>query len=743
MRKQIMKILVFLIMCLCFKYIATIRVNNGGYEDLYIVIQDNNEDSEFLLKRIQKIFTDSSKLLFTATKNYLYFKKIKVIVPKTWQHKEKYKKARIPSHIEQEIIIDNAKQSETGQPRVKGVIACGTGGSYMYLHSEKFILKTEYTSWGWHDNVIVHEFGHLRYGLYDEYPISKDSSQFYQYEGEWKPTRCSEEIQGKIGIGDYCEKSEACDYKNTRKKLNDTCNFCPYRTQKVEASLMGYQWIEALSKFCERDDITTSRHVRHNRFGKNYHNKRCSSQSAWEIMSNHQDFIDANKLHNSTDTRPSFEFIQETEQYLVLVLDVSGSMEGKRIENLLQVTEIVIKELIPSDTYLGIIVFNNTARVVKELTEVTSDSVRDQLMNSLPTVAKGGTCIGCGIESAIELFKRTLGDATDGEIILVSDGMNNIGNIDESRRRMLTENVIVHTVSVTQDADVVLADISKESRGKHFTYLETGTSSFTALFDEIIVSSHTSSFKHAAVLASERINSTSSNIVKLTFPVEKNQGENTFVAVIVQSDYNGRLQLNLSGPNDFFRTIITSKKTATLRIPDIAQHGDYEATITMDTSGISLEYVVKSTPVSSDIIRIEAYMSALKIDFKTGELPIIYTEVIKEHSQVINANVTARVESNDGGKGCDEYLYDNGIDPDDIRDDGIYSAYILPQCLSAGRINVKIFAKGQDGKVRIKRVTAGFQAPYQEETVDGIQTERFQRVRLMEDLYIETMRILD
>jgi hypothetical protein len=53
------------------------------------------------------------------------------------------------------------------------------------------------------------------------------------------------------------------------------------------------------------------------------------------------------------------------------------------------------------------------------------------------------------------------------------------------------------------------------------------------------------------------------------------------------------------------------------------------------------------------------------------------------------------------------------IDPDDIRDDGIYSAYILPQCLGAGRINVKIFAKGQDGKVRIKGVTAGVQAPYQ------------------------------
>ncbi|XP_060601109.1 calcium-activated chloride channel regulator 4A-like [Ruditapes philippinarum] len=129
-------------------------------------------------------------------------------------------------------------------------------------------------------------------------------------------------------------------------------------------------------------------------------------------------------------------------------------------------------------------------------------------------------------------------------------------------------------------------------------------------------------------------------------------------------------------------------------------------------------------------------MSASKIDFKTGELPIIYTEVTKEYAQVLNANVTARVESNNGSKGCDVYLYDNGLDPDDIRDDGIYSAYILPHCLGAGRINVKIFAKEQEGKVRIKRVIAGGQSPYQEEQLKEY-SERFQRVRLMEDLYIE------
>ncbi|XP_060560512.1 calcium-activated chloride channel regulator 1-like [Ruditapes philippinarum] len=246
-----MKILVFLIICWCFEYVAPISVNNGGYEDMYIVIKDNNEDSDILLERIQKIFTDASKLLFTATKNYLYFGKIKVIIPKTWQEKEKYKNAMIPSDIKQIIIIDNTKQNEIGTPRVYGVKACGTGGSYMYLHSEKFILKTGQTSWGRHDNVIVHEFGHLRYGLYDEYPIFSNSSQFYQHDGEWKPTRCTGEIEGKIGIGKYCTESHACDYKNTRKILDGKCNFCPNQNQNEEASLMGYQWIHAVRLFCQ------------------------------------------------------------------------------------------------------------------------------------------------------------------------------------------------------------------------------------------------------------------------------------------------------------------------------------------------------------------------------------------------------------------------------------------------------------------------------------------------------------
>ncbi|XP_060601115.1 calcium-activated chloride channel regulator 1-like [Ruditapes philippinarum] len=244
-----MKILVFLIICWCFEYVTPISVNNGGYEDMYIVIKDNNEDSEFLLERIQKIFTDASKLLLTATKNHLYFGKIKIIVPKTWLYKEKYKKAMIPVYIKQKIIIDNVEQYGIDTPRVIGITACGKGGLYMYLNSKSFILKTGRTSWGLHDNVIVHEFGHLRYGLFDEYPIHSGSSQFYQSKGEWKPTRCTEEIEGKIGIGNQCTESPACDYKNTGKILDGNCNFCPKQNQNVEASLMSYQWIDSVRLF--------------------------------------------------------------------------------------------------------------------------------------------------------------------------------------------------------------------------------------------------------------------------------------------------------------------------------------------------------------------------------------------------------------------------------------------------------------------------------------------------------------
>ena len=44
--------------------------------------------------------------------------------------------------------------------------------------------------------------------------------------------------------------------------------------------------------------------------------------------------------------------------------------------------------------------------------------------------------------------------------------------------------MIVNTIAVSQEADKFLADIARDTGGKHYTYLEKGTISFAAAFSE-------------------------------------------------------------------------------------------------------------------------------------------------------------------------------------------------------------------------------------------------------------------
>ncbi|XP_053404752.1 calcium-activated chloride channel regulator 4-like isoform X3 [Mercenaria mercenaria] len=352
--------------------------------------------------------------------------------------------------------------------------------------------------------------------------------------------------------------------------------------------------------------------------------------------------------------------------------------KGSKLETLSQTAKYVIQNLVPTGSWLAIITFNDEAYVVKDLTEIKSQYVRDELKAVIPAKVSGGTCIGCGIEEAIRILKIKLSDVSNGEIFVISDGKDNVGSIHNSKQKAVSENIIVHTISVTQDADILLANISKETGGMHFTYLETGSISFIALFGELITLDVTSDSRHSAVLASERITTTPSNIVRFSFSIENGLGKDTFVTVLLQSPYSSRMQLRISGPNNYNEALNTTEKTATIMIPGIAQAGDYEMTVTMEKSEQSVEYLVKSTPTNYDILKISATPSATNINFSSGEIPIIFAEVTKGSSSVLNVNVTARVEIGNGSRVCDISLYDKGMDDEpEVYEDAFQRVTVL------------------------------------------------------------------
>lgn len=91
-----------------------------------------------------------------------------------------------------------------------------------------------------------------------------------------------------------------------------------------------------------------------------------------------------------------------------------------------------------------------------------------------------------------QILKVKLGHAENTEVILTSDGLNNGGNLDKAIKIAVREKVIVHTIAVSQKADRLLANMSKETGGKHYTYLQTGSISFADSFSETITGDLTS-----------------------------------------------------------------------------------------------------------------------------------------------------------------------------------------------------------------------------------------------------------
>ncbi|XP_053405019.1 calcium-activated chloride channel regulator 2-like [Mercenaria mercenaria] len=123
-----------------------ISISDGRYEDVNVIIKDSNAENQQLLEAIKKSFTNASAHLFTATRNLLYFGKIKIIVPKSWSKKSWYKQMPVRLFQMSHIIID--KDGGSANAQVRGLTECGKGASYMLLPPAFFLSRDKNRNYG-------------------------------------------------------------------------------------------------------------------------------------------------------------------------------------------------------------------------------------------------------------------------------------------------------------------------------------------------------------------------------------------------------------------------------------------------------------------------------------------------------------------------------------------------------------------------------------------------------------------
>ncbi|XP_046333944.2 calcium-activated chloride channel regulator 1-like [Haliotis rufescens] len=694
-------------LCLCLKVVASrMRLNNHGYERVIISIGNHVREDPLLIKRLQQYLTVTSQSLFRATKNQIYFRDFVIVIPQNWTTLPHYESATDADVHHAQIIIDKANPAYGEAPYVKQYATCGEAGLYIHL-TPNYLLDDEVTlKWGLPEKTLVHEWAHLRWGLFDEYPIDPQDTPFYRHAGKWEPVRCSTEVEGVL----RSERTKGeCPFDMYTGQPGDGCKFYPImKHNQGVSSIMFMQYLDSITDFCD-DPYSAPGEYRHNVYAPNRQNRLCNYRSAWEVMRKHEDFKKIGApLPAFTDTSPRFHFVQVKPTRRVLVLDASGSMTGPSMEILRQAASNYILTSVESGSWLGIVQFNTDATTLSEMVHIKSQADRELLTNRLPTYAEGKTSIGAGLGKALTALESSK-TGKGGTLILITDGKENKSPwIKDIKPRLFNSKVMIHAIAYTQQAEASIAQLAGETEGRTFFF--TGESNSTSLIDGLAATVEKQSFDDFAV----SVSSEAAQVLRKTphvgsFTIDSTIGRETTVTITS----NKPVDVVLSDPTearantDVFRN--STNGIMTVMIPGLAMKGKWKYTVTaIGPYANALVHVQsKARSKGHDVVHARSWVSTELLTFETKARFTIFADVTRGTAPVLGAKVKATMER--PGAGTSEVeLLDDGVGSDLIKDDGIYSSYILPRDLKGnGRYNMKVKVFGTN--VLTKVITKGHQ----------------------------------
>jgi len=136
---------------------------------------------------------------------------------------------------------------------------------------------------------------------------------------------------------------------------------------------------------------------------------------------------------------------------LTFVVDVSGSMrEENRLELVKHALRLLVGELDANDS-VAIVAFSNEARLVLPTTSAANRGLIESAVHGLH--AGGGTHAEAGLRMGYELAAQDFADHAQNRVVLLSDGVANVGETDRERitasvREHRERGIFLNTVGV-------------------------------------------------------------------------------------------------------------------------------------------------------------------------------------------------------------------------------------------------------------------------------------------------------
>ncbi|KAM4641317.1 calcium-activated chloride channel regulator 1-like [Discoglossus pictus] len=656
-----------------------VKVTNGGYEDIVIAINPAVKENVKIIESIQNMVKGASDYLFKATKQRLFIRSAKILIPFNWTSSSNYRKPRSETYDKADVIIANPYFKYGDEPYTLQYGGCGDPGKYIHFTPDFLLRDSVSKVYGPPERVFVHEWSHLRWGVFDEY--NTEVPYYIAGNGKVEATRCSLDILGsntKLCNGSPCP----CYFDPKTGLYEDGCQFVPIGNQFATESIMYMQALSSVSEFCDANT--------HNPDAPTLQNRVCNYRSTWDVIMDSND-IKSNPPRTDTNISvPTFSLLQYKDRVVTLVLDVSGSMSGDRIQRLYQAADVYLIQIVELGSYVGIVTFHSSASVVSPLVQVLGQEQRLALKRLIPSSAGGGTNICAGVRKGFEVNKKHDGSSDGTEIVLLTDGED---NYDTSLcfPDIRSSGAIIHIIALGPSAAKELEQIADMTGGlKFFATDKVDANGLIDIFSGI--SSGNGNISQQAIqLESTANNCKPQECLNGTVFIDSTVGNETFFLVTWQSPVP---TINLQDPKgilyaakDF--TDDTTSKSSRLEIPGTAERGPWTYSICNNFKGNQvLGITVNSKAVDQNVppVTVNAHMSKDMNQFPSPM--IVYASVSQGMLPVKGAKVTAIVEAINGNAVTLDLL-DNGAGADIIRNDGIYSRYFTTFTAN-GRYSLKV-----------------------------------------------------
>ncbi|XP_006984809.1 calcium-activated chloride channel regulator 4A [Peromyscus maniculatus bairdii] len=667
---------------------SLVRLSENGYEDVIIAIDPAVPEDETIIERIKEMVTTASTYLFEATEKRFFFKNISILIPESWKGGPQYRRPKQESYKHADVKVAPPALPGRDEPYTRQFTECEEKAEYIHLTPD-FILGKKENEYGPSGKVFVHEWAHLRWGVFDEY--SEDQPFYKASSKKIEATRCSAGITGVNRVyrcqGDSCT-SRSCRTNSTTKLYEKSCQFFPDKVQSEKASIMYMQSIDSVTEFCKEEN--------HNREAPTLHNLKCSYRSTWDVISSSEDFINSLPME-TLPSPPTFSLLRISERITCLVLDVSGSMAiSDRLNRMNQAAQYFLMQIIEDGSQVGMVHFNQQANIKSQLIQINSDAERSQLLEALPTVAKGGTSICSGIRAAFEVFKNG-GFQTDGtDIVLLTDGEDSTAK--DCINEVTESGSVVHFIALGPSADIAVKNMSILTGGKHLFASDLAQNN--GLIDAFgaLASENADVTQKSLQLESKGVVLNSGLWLNDTIVIDSTVGKDTFFLVTWMNAAPGIFLWDPKGTQITNFTVDVASKMAYLSIPGTAQVGIWTYSLEAKTNQEILTITVTSRAANSSVPPI---IVNAKVNRDTSSFPspmIVYAEVLQGYTPIIGAHVTAIIESN-SGKTDELELLDNGAGADTFKDDGVYSRYFTAYSEN-GRYSLKVRVDGGANSAR-------------------------------------------